>query len=85
MKTLQQINEEFDKKFLYEGANTLETLSPSEIKTFLQEQIKSVLNQVVPEERKEFGKKYSSVDEDINYGWNDCREQLLNNIKKIIE
>lgn len=88
MKTLNETLKEFDEKFLldnsdYElmkkrgvfgGKELLES-----IKSFIQEEIKTALESVVPEKENN-----ANVSEYYS-GYNACREQLLKNIDEYLK
>lgn len=92
MKTLQDIQKEFDKRFMgIIDKISLETHLNGydlemKLKQFLITSIKQLLEQVVVEEKEQLDKN----DPD-NYGacyaiggWNDCRQEVEERIQKII-
>ena len=76
MKTLKTINEEFDKNFLWKNGTYRH--EPEYVKSFISSQIKELLEELVPEEKAE---KYNEEAD----GWNVCRSELQEKIKKILE
>ena len=77
MKTLKTINEKFDEKFNpYEGFR-FENVQNA-VKSFFSSQIKELLEELVME------KKDNPLLNDWCIGYNDCRSELQEKIKKII-
>jgi len=95
MKTLQQINEKFDREFennahldvfyisMINGKERGEAASVEEIKTFISSSLRDILEGIIPRiHMKDLTDTASTLDRAD--GWNDCREQIISNINKIL-
>jgi len=90
MKTIKTINEEFDKMFIEYGYPDIETalygVEKKDIKSFISSQIRELLEELVGEEIEAptgEAKQFAFTPE-YYQGWNDCRSELQEKIKKIL-
>lgn len=89
MKTIKDVEKEFDEKFCNTDGTLHSEGDVDFIKSFISASLRELLEQVVPEEkhtRCEWCESFSECDcKEYNHAFNYCRQKVLNNIKKIIE